>query len=61
MYTIDVKTQIVLKHVVRVETNDRDNSIIFQMANGLCAVKKFDTPEEASTEHANVCSLIDGA
>jgi hypothetical protein len=61
MYTIDSKTQICLRHVVRVETNDRDNSISFQMTNGLCAVKKFGTPEEAGTELTSVTLLIDGA
>ena len=60
MYTIDAKTQIVLHHVVRVETNDRDNSIVFQMTNGLCAVKKLETPEAAATELTRVSALIDG-
>lgn len=59
MYTIDGKTTISLNHVERVETNARDKSIIFEMASGKSAVKKFDTQTEADAELIAVCSQID--
>lgn len=61
MYRIDSKTQINLKHVERTETNDRNNSIIFELVSGKSAVKLFDTPELAASALTSVTALIDGA
>ena len=56
MYIIDDKIKINLKHVERTETNDRDNSIIFEMVSGKCAIKKFNSKESAAAE----LSIIEG-
>ena len=60
MYQIDSKTQISLKHVEKTETNDRDNSILFEMVSGRTVVKKFSTPELAAAELVILTTLIDG-
>jgi hypothetical protein len=61
MYIIDGSIKICLRHVVRVETNDGDKSIVFEMVSGKCAVKKFETQAEADVELISVEALIDGA
>jgi len=61
MYVIDASTKINLKHVVRLEVNERFKRISFHMSNGHNANKDFADIDAVNTELARVEALIDGA
>ena len=61
MYDIDDKTKICFKHVVRIEKNERNNTITFQMDNGLNAVKECGTKEGLTAEFLSAEQMVDSA
>lgn len=60
MYIIDSEMKVNLKHVEKIETNNRDNSILLEMVSGKTVVKKFATPELAAAELIAISTAIDG-
>ena len=60
VYDIDENNFININHVVRVEKNARFNSILFSLANGQSAERRFNTLAQMENELARIKSIIGG-